>query len=64
MTNSYEKFRFLMYQHNERKADVIRETGVTRPTLLKWEKGELPTIPVLRKIANHYSVSVKEFIDD
>ena len=61
---SYEVFRRLMYERNVIKADVIRGSGVTRPTLLKWEKGQEPSLPVLRRIADYFGVSVKEFIEE
>ena len=61
--NSYEVLRKLMYERNMIKADVIRGTGVSRPTLIKWEKGEEPSLATMRKIANFFHVSVKEFIE-
>lgn len=63
-TKSYEILRRLMYENRIRKADVIRETGVSRPTLLKWEKGQEPSLPVLRKIAKYFGVPVTALIDD
>ena len=64
IVKSYEVFRKLMFDHHMRKADVIRATGVSRPTLLKWEKGTLPSLKVLEKIARCFNVSVKDFIED
>lgn len=61
-TTSYEIVRRLMYEKNVRKADVIRGAGVSRPTLIKWENGELPSINVLQKVADYFGVSVKDFI--
>ena len=61
--NSYEVLRKLMYERNMIKADVIRGTGVSRPTLIKWEKGEEPSLATMRKIANFFHVNVKEFIE-
>lgn len=59
---SYEVFRRLMFEKNIRKADVIRGSGVTRPTLLKWEKGYEPSLRTLRRIAEYFNVSVSVFI--
>lgn len=62
--NSYETFRYLMYRDNIRKADVIRGTGISRPTLIKWEKGKEPTLRTLRVIADFFNVPVTEFIEE
>lgn len=62
-TNSYEIVRKMMYERKIRKADVIRGAGVSRPTLIKWENGNLPSLMVLQKVADYFGVSVKEFID-
>ena len=60
---SYETFRRLMFEKNVIKADVIRATGVTRPTILSWEKGNEPSLRTLRKIADYFGVSVNVFIE-
>lgn len=62
--NSYEVFRRLMFEHNIIKADVIRGAKVSRPTLLKWEKGEEPSLNTLRKIADYFNVPVTTFIKE
>lgn len=59
---SYEVFRKMMFDRNIVKADVIRGSGVSRPTLLKWEKGEEPTLTTLRKIAKYFDCPVTDFI--
>lgn len=62
--NSYETFRRLMFEKNIRKADVIRDTGVTRPTLVNWEKGRSePTLKTYRRLADYFGVSVTDFIE-
>lgn len=61
---SYEVFRYLMYMKNVRKADVIRGTGVSRPTLLKWEKGKEPSLRTMRIIADYFGVPVTKFIEE
>lgn len=61
---SYEVFRYLMYIKNVRKADVIRGTGVSRPTLLKWEKGKEPSLRTMRIIADYFGVPVTKFIEE
>lgn len=61
---SYEVFRYLMYKKDIRKADVIRDTGITRPTLLKWEKGNEPSLRTLRVIADYFEVPVTKFIEE
>lgn len=62
--DSYEVFRKLMYEHRVIKADVIRGSGVSRPTLVKWEKGEEPSLNSLRKIAKYFNVPVTDFIKE
>lgn len=62
--DSYEVFRKLMYEHKVIKADVIRGSGVTRPTLIKWEKGDEPSLNTLRKIAKFFDVPVTIFIKE
>ena len=60
---SYEVFRSLMYKKNVRKADVIRETGVTRPVLVDWEHGRRePSLKTLRRLARYFGVDVAEFV--
>lgn len=61
---SYEVFRRLMYEKNVIVADVIRGSGVTRPTLLTWKKGKEPQLRTLRKIAEYFGVPVTEFIKE
>lgn len=62
--DSYEVFRRLMFEKNIRKADVIRGSGVTRPTILKWENGDEPSLRTLRKIADYFGVPVTDFIKE
>ena len=62
--DSYEVFRRLMYERRVIKADVIRGSGVSRPTLVKWEKGEEPSLNSLRKIAKYFNVPVTDFINE
>lgn len=62
--DSYEVFRRLMYERRVIKADVIRGSGVSRPTLVKWEKGEEPSLASLRKVAKYFGVPVTEFIKE
>ncbi len=62
--SSYEVFRKLMYERQVIKADVIRGSGVSRPTLVKWEKGEEPSLKTMRKIAGYFNVPVTEFIKE
>lgn len=61
---SYEVFRKLMYEKKVIKADVIRGSGVSRPTLLKWEKGEEPSLRSMRKVADYFGVPVTVFIKE
>lgn len=62
---SYEKFRYLMYKENIRKADVIRDTGITRPTLVNWERGRsTPTLRTLQILADYFGVPVSYFVDE
>ena len=61
--HSYEVFRYLMYKKNVRKADVIRDTGVTRPVLVNWEHGRRePSLKTLRRLADYFGVDVVEFV--
>lgn len=61
--NSYEVLRYLMYQKNIRKADVIRGTGVSRPVLVDWERGRRePSLKTIRRIADYFGVPVTDFI--
>lgn len=62
--NSYEVFRQLMFERKIIKADVIRGAKVSRPTLLKWEKGEEPSLNTLRKVADYFGVPVTTFIKE
>lgn len=63
--NSYEEFRRLMYEHNVTMADVIRGTGVTRPTLCNWRCGKhQPTVKTLRKVADYFGVPVSVFVKE
>jgi len=63
--NSYERLRKLMYEHNMRKADVIRATGVTRPVLVNWEHGRTePSIRTLRRLADYFEVKPSYFLED
>lgn len=63
--NGYEAFRRLMYEHNVTQADVIRATGITRPTLCNWRNAShQPTLKTLKKIASYFDVDVSTFIDD
>lgn len=61
---SYDVFRYLMYKKNIRKSDVIRDTGITRPTLLKWEKGGEPSLRTLRVLADYFEVPVTKFLEE
>lgn len=63
--NSYERFRRLMFEKNVNQADVIRGTGITRPTLCNWRNGtHQPTVTTLKKIAKYFGVPVSTFVDD
>lgn len=63
--NSYENLRRLMFERNVTLADVIRGSGVTRPTFWHWKRGEhQPTVTTLKKIADYFGVSVTTFIDE
>lgn len=59
----YKAFKLLMFENDMRKADVIRATGVTRPTLLRWEKGGTPSLRTLKTIADYFGVSVDVFLE-
>lgn len=60
---SYELFRYLMYKKNIRKADVIRGTGITRPTLLKWERSGNASLRTLRAVADYFEIPVTDFLE-
>lgn len=61
---SYENFRKLMFEKNVIKADVIRATGVTRPTLVNWEKGRSePSVNTLKRLADYFGVPVSRLVD-
>lgn len=61
---SYENFRKLMFEKNVIKADVIRATGVTRPTLVNWEKGRSePSVKTLKRLADYFGVPVSRLVD-
>ncbi len=60
----YEKLRYLMYLHNLTKADVIRATGITRPTLVNWERGRsTPRVNTLQILAEFFEVPVSYFFE-
>lgn len=60
----YEIFRRLMFQKDVKKADVIRDTGVTRPVLVDWEHGRKePSLKTLRRLAKYFGVSVVVFLE-
>lgn len=61
--NSYEVLRRIMFDKRMTKADVIRETGVTRPTLVSWEKGKEPSLRTLRKLADYFEIPVTKFLE-
>ena len=64
-TVGYEKLRYLMYLHNLTKADVIRATGITRPTLVNWERGRtMPRVKTLQILAEFFEVPVSYFLDE
>lgn len=53
-----------MYKRDIRKADVIRDTGISRPTLVNWEHGRsVPTLRTLQVLADYFGVPVSYFID-
>lgn len=61
---SYENFRKLMFEKNVIKADVIRATGVTRPTLVNWERGRTePSVKTLKRLADYFGVPVSRLVD-
>lgn len=61
---SYEVFRSLMYKKNVKFADVIRDTGVSRPVLTDWKMGRKePSLKTLRRLADYFGISVTKFID-
>lgn len=61
---SYENFRKLMFEKNVIKADVIRATGVTRPTLVNWERGRTePSVKTLKRLADYFGVPVSKLLD-
>ena len=61
---NYEKLRYLMYKKDIRKADVIRDTGISIPTLVNWEHGRsVPTLRTLQVLADYFGVPVSYFID-
>lgn len=61
---SYENFRRLMFEKNVIKADVIRATGVTRPTLVNWERGRSePSVKTLKRLADYFGVPVSKLLD-
>jgi len=61
---SYENFRKLMFEKNVIKADVIRATGVTRPTLVNWERGRSePSVKTLKRLADYFGVPVSKLLD-
>lgn len=60
----YENFRRLMFEKNVIKADVIRATGVTRPTLVNWERGRSePSVKTLKRLADYFGVPVSKLLD-
>ena len=60
---SYEVFRSLMYKKNVKFADVIRDTGVTRPVLTDWKMDRKePSLKTLRRLADYFGVAVSKFI--
>ena len=60
----YENFRRLMFEKNVIKADVIRATGVTRPTLVNWERGRTePSVKTLKRLADYFGVPVSKLLD-
>ena len=62
---NYETLRKLMYDNKVTKADVIRDTGVTRPVLVNWEQGRTePTIKTLRRLAKYFGVKVSYFLGE
>ncbi len=62
---NYEKLRYLMFKKNVIKADVIRETGITRPTLVNWEHGRsTPSLRTLQILADYFNVPVSYFVDE
>lgn len=61
----YDKLRYLMYRDNVTKADVIRGTGITRPTLVNWERGRsTPSLRTLQILADYFNVPVSYFVDE
>lgn len=61
----YEKLRYLMYKYNLTKADVIRATGITRPTLVNWERGRsMPRVKTLQVLAEFFEVPVSYFLEE
>ena len=61
----YDKLRYLMYRDNVTKADVIRGTGITRPTLVNWERGRsMPRVKTLQILAEFFEVPVSYFLDE
>lgn len=63
-TASYETVRRLMFEKDIRKADVIRGAKISRPTLMKWERGEMPSLPTIKKVADYFGVSITEFLGE
>jgi len=62
--NGYENLRRLMYMHDMTKADVIRETGITRPVLVNWEHGRTdPSLKTLKRLAKYFGVKVSFFME-
>jgi repressor LexA len=54
-----------MYKHNLTKADVIRATGITRPTLVNWERGRsMPRVKTLQILAEFFEVPVSYFLEE
>ena len=61
----YDKLRYLMYRDNVTKADVIRGTGISRPTLVNWERGRsMPTLKTLQILAEFFEVPVSYFLEE
>lgn len=49
----------LLVQSNQKRADLVRATGISEGTIRSWIKGSVPSVEAALKVAQYFNVSVE-----
>lgn len=53
-----ERLKKIRLQHNESQEELAKVLNTDRTTIFRYENGKTPQVPILKKIAVHYNISL------